>query len=166
MVFSPKLLTAQHDVEPFSSGVESLDTWLKRRAMKNQVTGASRTFFACRDSTCVVGYYALSSSVIAANGVPGHFRCNMPNPIPVVMLGRLAVDQSFQGKGLGRALVRDAGFRIIQAADTIGIRGVVVQALSIEAKTFYEKVGFASSVLDPMMLIITLSDLKEALSKS
>jgi GNAT superfamily N-acetyltransferase len=87
----------------------------------------------------------------------------MPDPIPVVVLGRLAVDQAFQGKGLGRALVRDAGYRVIQAADAIGIRGLIVHAISADARAFYEAVGFAPSPLDPMTLMITLADLKASL---
>jgi predicted N-acetyltransferase YhbS len=84
----------------------------------------------------------------------------MPDPILVVVLGRLAVDQAFQGNGVGRALVRDAGYRVIQAADAIGIRGLIVHAMSSEAQAFYEAVGFASSPLDPMTMMITLADLK------
>jgi predicted N-acetyltransferase YhbS len=87
----------------------------------------------------------------------------MPDPIPVVVLGRLAVDRSLHGKGLGRALVRDAGCRVIQAADAIGIRGLVVHALSEEARTFYQKVGFDPSPLDPMTLMIALADLKASI---
>ncbi len=87
----------------------------------------------------------------------------MPDPIPVVVLGRLAVDRSFHGKGLGRALLRDAGYRVIQAADIIGIRGLLVQALSADAKAFYEHIGFDASSLDPMTLMITLADLKASL---
>jgi predicted N-acetyltransferase YhbS len=83
----------------------------------------------------------------------------MPNPIPVVILGRLAVDQSLHGKGIGRALVRDACLRVQQAADVLGIRGIVVHALSLEAKSFYEKMGFDAANYDPMLLMITLKDL-------
>lgn len=158
----PAPLTDQHDTEPFACGAESLDIWLRRRALKNQATGASRTFVACEGQR-VVAYYALASSVIAVDEAPGRFRRNMPDPIPIVILGRLAVDQSFQGRGLGRALVRDAGLRVIQAADSIGIRGLVVQALSAEARIFYEHVGFDPSPLDPMTLMITLADLKASL---
>lgn len=158
----PAPLTDQHDTEPFACGVESLDIWLRRRALKNQATGASRTFVACAGER-VVAYYALASSVVAVDEAPGRFRRNMPDPIPVVILGRLAVDRSFQGRGLGRALVRDAGLRVIQAADSIGIRGLVVQALSAEARIFYEHVGFDPSSLDPMTLMITLADLKASL---
>lgn len=159
---APEPLAEHHDVTRFTSGVESLDTWLKRRAMKNQATGASRTFVACVGRQ-VVAYYALASSAVAVAEAPGRFRRNMPDPIPVVVLGRLAVDQSFQGKGIGRALVRDAGYRVLQAADAIGIRGLLVHALSAEAKSFYEHVGFEPSALDPNMLMITLNDLKASI---
>ncbi|MDP2154655.1 MAG: GNAT family N-acetyltransferase [Sulfuricella sp.] len=158
----PEPLNGHHAIEAFASGVESLDTWLKRRAMKNQATGASRVFVACEGAR-VMAYYALASSAIAVDDASGRFSRNMPNPIPVVVLGRLAVDRSLHGKGVGRALVRDAGYRVMQAADTIGIRGVVVQALSAEAKAFYERVGFDPSPLDPMMLMMTLADLKASL---
>ncbi len=85
----------------------------------------------------------------------------MPDPIPVVVLGRLAVDHALQGKGFGRALIRDAGLRVMQAADAIGIRGMVVQALSVDARNFYEKVGFEPSPLDQHLLMIALADLNE-----
>ena len=87
----------------------------------------------------------------------------MPDPVPVVVLARLAVDQSLHGKGMGRALIRDAGLRVIHAADTIGIRGMIVHALSMDAKTFYERMGFEPSPLDPMILMVTLADLKASL---
>ncbi|WP_017172838.1 GNAT family N-acetyltransferase [Xanthomonas phaseoli] len=161
-VSAPEPLAAHHDIEAFDSGVDSLDQWLKRRALKNQATGASRTFVACDDGS-VVAYYALASSGVTVDAAPGRFRRNMPDPIPVVVLGRLAVDQSQQGRGLGRALVKDAGQRIVQAADTIGIRGVLVHALSADAKAFYERIGFEPSPLDPMMLLVTLDDLKASL---
>ncbi len=160
-VAAPEPLAAHHDLQSFRSGVESLDHWLKHRAVRNQTTGASRTFVACDHR--VLAYYALASSAVTVDAVHGRFRRNMPDPIPVVILGRLAVDQSLQGHGVGRALVRDAGLRVIQAADIIGIRGMVVHALSAEAKAFYERIGFEPSPLDPMMLMVTLADLKAGL---
>lgn len=163
MTISPPVpLRADHEVENFASGVESLDYWLKRRAMKNQLIGASHTFVVCNGGD-VLAYYALASSAVASNTASGRFRRNMPDQIPVVVLGRLAVDHSQQGKGLGRALVQDAAKRVIQAADTIGIRGMLVHALSDEAKMFYGRVGFEASPLDPMTLMVTLSDLKASL---
>lgn len=162
MSFSaPEPLAAHHDTTAFSCGVEGLDHWLKQRALKNQATGASRTFVVC-DGNRVVAYYALAPSAVAVEAVTGRLRRNMPDPIPVVVLGRLAVDHSLQG-GMGRALVRDACLRVIAAADAIGVRGMIVHALSKAAQAFYERVGFDPSPLDPMTLMATITDLREGL---
>ncbi|AHB11093.1 GNAT family N-acetyltransferase [Zymomonas mobilis] len=161
-ITAPELLSPEHQVDLFQSGVESLDLWLKKRALKNQMTGASRTFVACKNRR-VIAYYALASSAITIKSAHGRFRRNMPDPIPVVVLGRLAIDQSLHNQGVGRAMVRDAALRIIQAADTIGIRGMLVHALSDEAKSFYEHIGFEPSPIDPMMLMVTLADLKNSI---
>ncbi len=158
---APAPLAAHHDVTRFRSGVETLDVWLQRRALKNQASGASRTFVVC-EGACVMAYYALATSAVLAEIAPGRFRRNMPNPIPVVVLGRLAVDLSVRSQGIGRALVRDAALRVVQAADLVGIRGMLVHALTEDAKSFYEKVGFEPSPLDPMVLLVTLTDLKAA----
>jgi GNAT superfamily N-acetyltransferase len=157
----PTPLTDRHVLEHFLCGTESLDHWLKTRSLKNQVQGGSRTFVVC-EAMRVVAYYALASGAIMTTEATGRFRRNMPTPIPVVVLGRLAVDQALHGKGLGRALVRDAGLRVVQAADAIGIRGMTVHALSDEAKQFYEKLGFEASPIDPYLLMITLPDLIDA----
>lgn len=159
---SPVPLTKGHDVAGFTCGIASLDAWLKTRALKNQMTGASRSYVVC-EGVRVLAYYALASGAVAISTAPGAFRRNMPDPVPVVVLGRLAVDTSLHGVGYGRALVRDAGYRMIQAADTIGIRGMIVHALSPQAKAFYERVGFIPSPLDPMTLMITVADLKACL---
>lgn len=159
---APVPLGAQHDTEAFHSGVETLDAWLKRRALKKQASGASRTFVAC-DGTRVIAYYALASGAVAVEAAPSRFRRNMPNPIPVVVLGRLAVNAALQGRGIGRALVQDAARRVLNAADTIGVRGLLVHALSADAKAFYERVGFDPSPHDPMLLMVTLADLQASL---
>lgn len=158
---APVPLTDLHDPSAFQSGVDTLDVWLKRRAMKNQVSGASRTYVLCRDQQ-ILAYYALSSGSVAASEASGRFRRNMPDPIPVVILARLAVDLSLQGRGIGRALIRDAVRRVIQAADSIGIRGMLIHAMSAEAKVFYERIGFDTSPHQPMTLMATLPDLKAA----
>lgn len=158
---APMPLTEQHVTEGFSCGTDSLDLWLKRRSLKNQIQGASRTYVVC-DGMRVVAYYALASGAVTTTDAVGRFRRNMPDPIPVVVLGRLAIDQAWQGHGFGRALVRDAGMRVIQAADAIGIRGITVHALSDDAKAFYEKIGFEPSPLDPYLLMMTLPDLIDA----
>ncbi|GBQ44276.1 N-acetyltransferase GCN5 [Acidocella aminolytica 101 = DSM 11237] len=142
--------------------METLDRWLKQRALKNQISGVSRNFVVC-DGNRVVAYYALASGAVAVEAASGRFKRNMPDPIPVVVLGRLAVDQVLHSKGLGRALVQDAGRRVLQAANAIGIRGMLVHVLTDEAKAFYERIGFDPSPLDQMMLMATLADLQAAL---
>ena len=159
----PERLADHHDIAGFRSGEASLDDWLKRRARANQVSGASRTYVLCEEKR-VIGYYALASGVVTVESAPGRFRRNMPNPIPVAVLGRLAVDHDWHGRGLGRALFRDAARRVAHAADAIGIRGIVVHAISEEAKKFYLALGFDASPSEPMTLMVTLSDIRSALS--
>jgi GNAT superfamily N-acetyltransferase len=161
MLRAPEPLNPDHDIAGFDCGVASLNTWLERRAAANQVSGASRTFVICEGSK-VVGYYALASSAVAPAAAPGRFRRNMPDPIPVVVLGRLAIAVRHHGQGLGRALFRDAALRVIHAADAIGIRGMVVHALSEDARTFYLRLGLDESPLDPMTLMVTVADLRAA----
>ncbi len=163
MLSAPTLLAAHHRIDDFDSGVPSLDDWLKRRAAMNQVSGASRTFVLCEGNTAV-GYYALASSAINVEATPGRFRRNMPDPIPVVVLARLAVARSHHSQGLGRALFQDAARRVIQAADAIGIRGMIVHALSDEAKAFYLHLGLETSPLEPMTLMVTLADLRASIA--
>ncbi len=155
----PEPLADSHDLSAFVSGVDVLDDWLRRRARANQVSGASRTFVVAEDGK-VVGYYALASGAITVAASVGRFRRNMPDPIPVAVLGRLAVDRPQQGMGLGRALFRDCALRVAQAADTIGIRGIVVHAISEQAKAFYLALGFDPSPADPMTLMVTLGDIR------
>ncbi|ACE93460.1 hypothetical protein RHECIAT_PA0000114 (plasmid) [Rhizobium etli CIAT 652] len=113
-------LADHHELAEFSSGVAELDEWLRRRARANQAGGASRTFVVCEGNR-VIAYFALASGAVRQPEAPGRFRRNMPDPIPVAVLGRLAIDQSHQGRGIGRALVRDAGLRLVNAAEILGI---------------------------------------------
>ena len=161
-VLPPEALAEVHDFADFRCGEAMLDDWLKRRARANQASGASRTYVVCEDKR-VIGYYALASGVVTVESATGRFRRNMPNPIPVAVLARLAVEQNWQGRGLGRALFCDAARRVAQAADVIGIRGIVVHAISEEAKGFYLALGFNRSPLEPMTLMVTLSDVRAAL---
>jgi GNAT superfamily N-acetyltransferase len=156
---APEPLSPRHDCSAFTCGRAILDTWLKQRALANQASGASRTFVVC-DPHRIVAYYALASSAVAVEAATARLRRNMPDPIPVVVLARLAVDRAYQGRGLGRALLQDAGRRVLAAADSIGIRGLLVHALDDSAKAFYERLGFDPSPLDPMTLMITLADLR------
>ena len=162
MLSAPEPLAGHHQIEGFDSGFVSLDDWLKRRAVQNQASGASRTFVTCEGEQ-VVGYYALASSAIVSAATHGRFRRNMPDPVPVVVLARLAVARTHQSQGLGRSLFQDAARRVLYAAETIGIRGLLVHALSDEAKAFYLSLGLEPSPLEPMTLMVTLADLRASL---
>ncbi|MGD0941635.1 MAG: GNAT family N-acetyltransferase [Terracidiphilus sp.] len=157
----PQPLVEAHDLAGFHCGEASLDDWIQRRANANQASGASRTYVLCEGKR-VIAYYALASGVITVENAPGRFRRNMPNPIPVAVLARLSVDKDWQGHGIGRALFRDAAGRVAQAADLIGIRGIVVHTISEEAKGFYLALGFDASPHEPMTLMVTLSDVRAA----
>ncbi|MDO8846750.1 MAG: GNAT family N-acetyltransferase [Methylicorpusculum sp.] len=155
MLSSPILLATDHQLDDFACNVDSLNDWLKKRAYQNQLSGTSRTYVVLEGKR-VVGYYCLASGALELNDAPTQVRRNMPNPIPVAILGRLAVDKSFQGKGLGVALLQDAVVRTAQAGGILGIRGLLVHALSIEAKAFYEHHGFVASPTQAMTLILSL----------
>lgn len=160
---APAPLADHHQLDAFNSGVATLDDWLKRRARANQASRASRTFVVCEGNQ-VVAYYALASGAVSAAAAPGKFRRNMPDPIPVAVLARLAVDHRYQGRGLGRGLFRDGALRVLNAAEAIGIRGILVHAISDQARAFYVALGFDPSPFEPMTLMVRLSDLADALS--
>lgn len=163
MPSAPEPLCARHRLDHFDSGVASLDDWLRRRAMRNQTSGATRTFASC-DGDRVIAYYALAASAVAAIAAPGRIKRNMPDPVPVVVLARLAVARSHQKQGLGRALFQDAARRAIHASAAIGIRGLLVHAISEDARAFYLRLGLDPSPLDPMTLMTTIADLRTALA--
>ena len=153
----PEKLSVDHDVSGFDSGDPALDDWLRRRALPNETSGASRTYVVCAGGR-VVGYYALSAGAIAHVHAPGRIKRNMPDPIPVVVLGRLAVDKALHGKGVGTGLLQDSVLRILQAAEIAGVRAILVHAISEAAKRFYEKYGFIASPIDPMTVMITTAE--------
>ncbi|WP_045694974.1 GNAT family N-acetyltransferase [Hyphomonas sp. BRH_c22] len=161
---APTLLTADHQVGGFESSKPSLDDWLKRRALKNQTEGASRTYVVASDDGSVQAYYALAAGSVMPTEATGAVRRNMPSPIPVVILARLAVVKSRQGNGIGPALLKDALLRTVAAADTIGIRAMLIHALDEEAAAFYEKYGFARSPIDDLVLMLPLKAVKERLN--
>ncbi len=158
---APTLLDATHDVEHFDSGAASLDDWLRRRAWTNQVSGASRTYVV-RLAGRVVAYYGLAAGALALNEAPGGLRRNMPDPIPMAILGRLAVDRAWQGRGLGVALLQDAVARARSASAILGIRGLLVHALSEQASAFYRHHGFVASPTRPLTLVLSLRPIAAA----
>jgi GNAT superfamily N-acetyltransferase len=158
----PEKLSSIHDLVQFHCGEPALDDWLRKRARQNEESGASRTYVVCVGKR-VVGYYALAVGAVAHVVAPGRVRRNMPEPVPVMVLGRLAVDQTMQGGGVGPALLRDAVLRTLQAAEIAGMRAILVHAISERAKRFYEKWGFVSSPVEPMTLMITVEEARRAL---
>ncbi len=156
---APEPLADYHELSAFNSGVLPLDDWLKRRARGNQASGATRTFVLAEGNR-VFGYYAIATGGIAHAGAIGKFRRNMPDPIPVILLGRLAVDREWQRRGFAIGLLRDCAIRVARIADDVGIRGILVHAISEQAKGFYERHGFEPSPLDQMTLMVTLNDIR------
>lgn len=155
---APVPLADHHDVEAFASGAPTLDAWIRRKARANQASGASRTYVLCRGDR-VVGFYALAAGSVSHDLSPRKLRQNMPDPVPVIVLGRLAVDVSEQGHGLGRALLRDAVLRVAAAAREVGVAAMLVHALNDRAKAFYVAAGFEPSPVDPMVLILRIKDI-------
>jgi GNAT superfamily N-acetyltransferase len=161
---APEPLTAGLDLTGFTCGEASLDDWLRRRAWANQASGASRTYVTASDAG-VVGYYSLASGAVAAAEAPTRLRRNMPDPIPMTVIGRMAIDRRWQGRRLGALLLRDAILRTAQAAAIVGIRGVLVHALSADAKRFYERWGFREVPANPLTLVVSLADALAAMQR-
>ena len=157
----PEPIAAHHDCSAFASGEPTLDLWLQRRALANQMADATRTSVVHEDGR-VVGYFALAATAVALSDASGKFRRNMPEPVPAILLARLALDRSQQGRGLGAALFGDATRQALAAADIIGARGMVAQAILESARAFYLAMGMSVSPLSPMTLMVTCSDLRRA----
>jgi GNAT superfamily N-acetyltransferase len=153
---SPQPLTAEHRLEDFACGESSLDDWLRRRALINQTTGASRTFVVTDESDQVLAYYALAAGAVSHQESPGTIRRNMPDPVPVMVLARLALDQRLQGQQVGGALLKDALQRAVSVAQNIGVRALLVHALNDRARQFYAHYGFVPSPANPMTLMLPL----------
>lgn len=157
---TPTPLLATHVKDEFDCGEAVLNDWLKKRALKNESSGASRTFVVCQVNK-VVGFYVLATGSVMHQHAPSKVRRNMPEPIPVMILGRLAVSKDVQSVGLGRGLLRDAILRTLGVSKQAGIKALLVHALSDAANKFYRQCGFIESPLDPMVLMITLKDAEQ-----
>lgn len=153
---APKPLASGHRVDAFDCGEPLLDEWLRKRALGNQASGASRTFVVADRSGRVMGYYALAAGAVAHGTATRSIRRNMPDPVPVLVLGRLAVDRQAQGMKLGAALLQDAVKRAVGVSANAGIRALLVHALSERARQFYLHYGFQASTLHPMTLMLRL----------
>lgn len=162
MISAPEPLAGSHQLADFDSGEPSLDEWLKRRAAKNQANGSSRTYVVC-EGQAVIGYYCLAAGAIGHGAVPGALRRNRPDPIPVLVLGRLAIHKDRHQKGIGTALLRDAILRTIQAAEIAGVSALLVHALSEQARRFYRSRGFIESPIKTMTLCLPLATAEQVL---
>ncbi len=158
------IIVSSHDVTSFDCGDTTLNDWLQRRAIKNENSGASRTFVVCEDNT-VMGYYSLTVGAIAREETSGKVRRNMPDPIPVMVLGRLTVDANWQGKQIGTGMLKDAIQRTLIVAEQAGIRALLVHALSDKARSFYQRRGFHESPTNDMTLMITLDEARKAMTE-
>jgi ribosomal protein S18 acetylase RimI-like enzyme len=158
---APVPLTPDHNLNFFSCGESVLDDWLKRRALANQSNGASRTFVVTDGEQQVVGYYALAAGAVTHQDATRAIRQNMPDPIPVMVLARLAVDNRAQGMKLGASLLQDAMRRCVGISSNAGVRAMLVHALNERARKFYEYYGFKASPVNPMTLMLRIGPAHE-----
>lgn len=165
MLSAPAPLADDHQLADFDSGEPSLDDWLKRRAAKNQANGSSRTYVACEGPAQerVIGYYCLAAGAIGHAEAPSTMKRNRPDPVPVLVLGRLAIHKDHHLKGIGTALLNDAIRRAIQAAEIAGVTALLVHAISEQARRFYLSRGFIESPVRPMTLCLMLATVDQAM---
>lgn len=156
----PRAITPQDDVTGFGCGEQSLDDWLTLRAIRNELANVSRTFVTIeRESELVAGYYCLSSSSVArerAGRVLGAH--GTPDPVPVILIGRLAVDERFAGQGVGASLLQDAVIKGVEASRIVGSRAFLVHALNDRAASFYRRFGFAEVPGSPRVMHLLTKD--------
>jgi GNAT superfamily N-acetyltransferase len=160
----PRPIRPSDNTADFDSGEDSLDRYLADRALTNHLADLDRCYVCVDDEyDKVLGYYTLSAVAVEHAKLSGKARRNSPNPVPAVLLGRLAIDANAQGSGLGRSLVRDAILSTLAAADRVGVRILLVHALHEQAAEFYEKLGFKHSPTDPLHLYLLLADARKSL---
>lgn len=160
----PELLAAHHDVAPFSCGKLALDHWLKTRALSNQEKGYT-VVMVVHEANRVVGYYGLAPTAVVSAAVPRAIRGGQPpNPIPCLLLGQLATDRAWAGRGIASGLLRHALTRSVEGAKLIGGRALVVNALDDEAAAFWQRRGFRPSKDDPLLLFRSIADIAASLA--
>jgi predicted N-acetyltransferase YhbS len=164
-IAAPAPLTTAHRLDTFRCAEAELERWLKQRALKNQLEGASRTFVACANEE-VVGYYALAAGAVLHAQISDSIRRNMPDPIPVAILGRLAVHSGWGGRGVGAGLLKDAVLRTMRLSEEMGIRALLCHAVSQDAKDFYLYHGFIESPIEPMTVMLNVVKLAHAAKDS
>lgn len=163
-ITKPEAIKLHHQLSDFDCGIESLNTFLKKRAFHNEMRGASRTYIITDGSYNVIGYYTLAVGSVEHKDAKRKVKQNMPDPIPVTVLGRLAVDTSWSGKGIGKGMLREALLKTLEVSEVVGVRAMLLHAISEEAKQFYIQFGFEPCPTDEMTLMITIDDIKKTLT--
>lgn len=156
----PSLLADEHRLDEFRCTSNELAKWLIQRARKNNRDGASRCFVVCDHEENVIGYYALAAGSVSHEAAPGSIKRHMPDPVPVVVMGRLAVHANWTKQGIGSGLLKDALQRTLRVAEQMGSRALLCHAIDEDAKTFYLKHGFIESPIDPMTVMLRLPGLR------
>lgn len=152
-------LSSKHSADSFDCGEPALDRFIKRYALINQKAHSAQTYVACREQV-IVGYYTLVAASAEPEGVPTRIKRGLArHPVPLLLFARLAVDRREQGKGLGKALLKDALLRSSNAAEIAGVRAVAVHAKSDTARSWYEHFDFEPSPTDPYHLFLLMKDL-------
>ena len=166
MLSFPEPLTDAHDVTQFSSGKPSLDHWLKTRALSNQQKGFTAVIVV-HDAGRVVAYYGLAPTAVAPGTLPRSVRTGQPpNPVPCLLLGQIATDLGWAGRGIGTGLLRHALERCVAAAELVGGRALMVNAVDDEAAAFWRRRGFIASRDDPLILFRSIADIAASLAES
>lgn len=154
----PEPITKDHDLSQFACTHADLTKWLQTKSWHNQANHGSKTYVVCADdSMSVIGYYALAAGSIQQEDAPGKIKRNMPSPIPVTVLGRLAVHSQWEGQGIGKGLLKDAVLRSVKTSELIGVKAMLCHAIDEKAKDFYVKHGFLQSPLNPLTVMLPLN---------
>ena len=157
---APELLTDEHVLDVFSCGKPELDDWLIKKALKNHKRNNTRVYVVYDDNNKVIGYYAIAMGSVQRESALSSLKRNSPNPIPMVVLARLAVDEGYKGRGIGVGLLKDCVLRSVHAMNVVGGAGILVHALDDEAKAFYKRFGFNESPIDAMTLMARVIDIE------
>lgn len=158
--FGPELLSQEHVTEGFDCGDDALNNWLNSRALRNQtVGGSSRTWVVLDDASRVAAYYASSTATVLHREATGRMRRNQPDPLPALLLGRLAVDRKHQDAGLGSALLKHFVVKGLEVAELVGVRLLLVHAADPAAASFYARYGFDPSPVDDLTMMLLVKDI-------
>ena len=165
MYRAPEPINAQHDLSTFACGDADLESWLKQQALKNEKSHSSRTYVVCYGETQVVAYFCLAAGSVDRASSPGKVARNAPNPIPVIVLGRLAVDVNHQGQGIGQSLIQQACLRTLSVAEAIGVRALLVHAKNETVASYYQtKANLIPSADNPLLLFLPITQIIQAVT--